>query len=479
MEKHTTPLFRTRRLIALLTILILPACQPFLNRASESSPATFTPGPQITSTSHPSATPPPPSPPTVLPELQSDLNDLNGIEITFMHPWLDDTSYQVDELVNQFNATNLWGITVNALSTGGESALYDQLVQYLEEDEPPHLVAAPIQTLSSWERDDEIFVDLNLYIQDTDWGLTEAEKADFTRTYWLQDQINDRQIGIPALRTQHVLFYNRSWAHALGFYSDPETLEAFEQQACAAAAERETIDLTGGWIIDDSALTTLSWLYTQGFTGIPENEDETYQFNSARGRAAFNFLWNLSNQGCAWVSRESEPYSYFANRQALFYSGTLKDIIEQAEAFDQAQNDDEWVILPYPGMNMPVVIAEGPSYAVLQTTYEEQLAAWLFLRWMMLPRNQAVLAQAEGALPPSASTSSLMNGFRNEYPQWEAALPLVPLTQPAPHVNSWHIVHMILEDAAWQVYQTNTGEDSIPSILTELDNTILEVLQYH
>ena len=75
---------------------------------------------------------------------------------------------------------------------------------------------------------------------------------------------------------------------------------------------------------------------------------DAIQFSSPDSEAAFTALLKLENDTCAWVSRLPEPYDYFTNRQALFYSGSMEDLRVQEKNNTRLESKDEWTVIPYP-----------------------------------------------------------------------------------------------------------------------------------
>ena len=216
--------------------------------------------------------------------------------------------------------------------------------------------------------------------------------------------VDGSRLGIPLLRDASVLLYNQSWAQELGFTRPPTTPEEFREQVCAAAAANRsdrTIanDGTGGWIVETRGVTLWSWLRGFDADPIPAGTD-AYQFDTPESEAALAFLRGLVDENCAWKSRLAAPYEYFANRQALVYSGVLEDTLIQEHTMTRLKIGDQWTVIPYPSVDgQPVVVASGPSLAVTSTSPEEQLASWLFVRWLLAPEHLAVLTEAAGGLP--------------------------------------------------------------------------------
>jgi ABC-type glycerol-3-phosphate transport system substrate-binding protein len=385
----------------------------------------------------------------------------------------------IAEIVDEFNGTNAWGVTVETLAPGGVDALMDLVDGNIITGELPNVLAASSEELLFWHEHAAILMDLNNYIHEAQWGLSAQEISEIPPVFWKQVGSNGQQLGIPVLQNLRVIYYNQGWAEKLGFFSQPETLSEFKEQICEAAAERVAVDETGGWIIDTGALTMLSWIMASGNQDFANADTGIYQFDTEESEDVFTFLRNLLDEGCAWHSRQPEPYDYFAHRQTLIYSGSLVDIKSQTQYMQGLDSPDEWAIFPYPFEGeKPLVIASGESYAMLNASIEEQLASWLFIRWLILPRNQAKLAEIEGFLPASVSAIDHMRTFRREHPQWDDALQWIPIVQSPPPLGSWLIVQYILEDAAWQTFQVNTTIEAIPLLLAQLDLMIPDVLEY-
>jgi multiple sugar transport system substrate-binding protein len=463
--------------LSLTLVLALCACNP----AAEHGQPLVTPS--VTRNAQPTALPDTPTPavtPTSNPALQDAAGALSGLQISFWHPWSGALAQELESITREFNSSNAWGIQVVTTPYGGAQGLNDAVekgaTRSVAGDGVANVIIAASSQLLLWDAQHSLFTDLNPYLQDSLWGLTAAEQADIPQVYWEQDVSGGKRVGLPGLRNMAVLFYNQSWADALGYSSPPASFSDFSAQACAAGAERKDIDETGGWIISTSPLSTYSWLVSAGADNIYDVQNQAFQFDTPEALSVLSDLKDLSADGCIWPARLPDPYDYFASRQALLYSGTLTDIPLQSAAMRKNNSTDEWLILPYPSGGEPHAVVEGSSYAVTESTPEEQLAAWLFLRWLILPRNQAALGSAGGYLPASESAYAEMEDFQSQYPQWAAAREWAPAAVSVPTGGSWAVVQNLLEDAAWQTFQTFTPPEVIPVLLEQLDGMIPEVL---
>ncbi len=217
--------------LLLLTALILAACTP-----GSPAPTTPTSTPDLpTSTAGSSPAPTLTSSPTPLPAIAVDPAALRGLTIQVWQAFGGPAADLFTSQAAQFTAENEWGIVVNSSGYGDYTSLFDAMNTALDSGHTPDLVAAlPEQTLA-WEALGAV-VDLKPYLADPQWGLAADASADIPSAFWAQDNVDGKQLGIPAQRSARVIFYNQTWAQELGFNSPPATADEFRQQACAANA---------------------------------------------------------------------------------------------------------------------------------------------------------------------------------------------------------------------------------------------------
>lgn len=465
--------------LTLLAAFVFSACGP--------SNATTTPAPNSTSgrlTGTPSATPTPANTPTPAHRIEVTPDALRGIRIQVWHAFNGPAADVFTTQLAQFNTLNQWGIVVYQSAHGNYSTLFDSVDSALTSIRRPDLVVALPEQALTWEAKGAV-VDLNPYAYDPAWGLTANEIADIPAAFWVQDQVDDQRLGIPAQRSARFLFYNQTWARELGFNSSPATAEEFRTQACTAnQSKRQDADPgndgKGGWIVDADPLTALSWLLAfEG--GVTATDGKGYAFASPPNQAALEFLKGLYDDHCAWLSTEPTPHEQFAIRSALFTTGSLAEVSLQAQAMSAAGNVDDWTVLPFPGPNGTALVTSGSSYTLLQSTPEKQLAAqhslaaWLFVRWLLTPENQAKWVEATGLLPLRFSALDYLEKYRTDHPQWNIAVDYIPEAQGTPQLASWRKAQHILGDGTEFIFRMNLAVEKIPSVLEEMDATAEEL----
>lgn len=434
-------------------------------------------------TSNSSPTPRSTEEPTPTPEMISQINvdseDLRGINLTFWHTWSGEAEEVLNEIIEQFNAQNEWGIQVQGINQVNLDLMHENIQAAIEEGNPPDLSMGYLYQALDWDSKHEL-VDLNPYIMDPEWGISKEDQSDFYPVFWDHDFSGERRVGIPIYRSGQVLYYNVSRAFELGFTAAPTTLETFEQQACAAAQAYlddgdPDNDGTGGWIISTDYPTVMGWLNAATGGVVPSNQDNAddgYDFDNPQVQETFAFLRELYEQGCAWISENQYPDEEFASRLGLFAAGSLSGLPYQEDAFKQAGNNDQWTVIPFPSSsNEPAIYVYGPAMEVFSSSEDRQLAAWLFIKWVISSENLSRLTGVGASFPLRASSLEMLKTDSSLPPQWHAAINLLPVAHPEPAYQSWGIVRWAVSDAATQLFRSYFTSDSIPELVTFLDQT--------
>jgi multiple sugar transport system substrate-binding protein len=468
----------------LLACMGLAGCEPRLPQVEATptaAPAAATktvPRPASTATPPPTDTPPP------LRTIDVSADQVRGTILHFWHPWSGVAGEVIRQQVDEFNLSNPWNIVVVPEAASSYDRLDEGTRLALATGKAVDIAAGYLYQAQAWDTIQPL-VDLRPYVEDAQWGLPAAEQADFYPAFWSQEVVDGRRLGIPAQRSAQVLYYNTTWAKELGFSAPPVTPEQFSQQACSAARANRSDsgtqnDGSGGWIASNDYAALLSWIYSAGGDVLRSPEpgagQPAYNFNTPLTKEVLTSFKSLYDLGCIWLSQESFPESDFAARRGLFATGSLMDIPYQAEAFNRAGSRDAWTVIPYPSPDLnPAAVAYGPSYFVFASAPERQLAAWLFLKWMLMPQNHARFVEAGGSFPLRKSEMSYLTGYQNRYPQWAAALALIPAARPEPALPSWSEVRWALNDAATQVFRSYFRVEQLPAMLALLDQTAADL----
>ena len=105
--------------------------------------------------------------------------DPSGQSILYWNQYNPDSAQgtAIAKLVDDFNANNSYGITVDQEYIGSYSPIQDQMEAAIQSGELPNLVAGYANAAASWALDGYA-VDLMPYYNDSKWGFTDEQKAD-------------------------------------------------------------------------------------------------------------------------------------------------------------------------------------------------------------------------------------------------------------------------------------------------------------
>ncbi len=451
-------------ILALALPIVLTAC---------GTPATEPPPEPPPPTEAPAAPEPTESPP------EPDV-DPSGQTVSFWHVWGTGTTGEgLTAIVDEFNATNEWGITVEAVDQGRYRDLEDAMNAAIQSGDVPNIVVGYTNALDTWYSVD-VMADMNDFINDEYWGLSEAEVADFYEGTWNNGVNADgARVGFPHGQSSNVLFYNHTWAQELGFANPPTTKAEFIEQACAAAAANTADDDPdndgmGGLVLYTGASNVASWVFA--FGGDFYDEAGTgYDFTQPAVQEVAEFWKGLWDEGCAF-STESYPNPEFATRKALFTMSSTAGYTYQVSAFeDEGAADDTWGFIAFPGVGDGAINAYAQNSAIVLSNPEQELASWLFLRWFTSPETMAKWVEASAYHPTRASTVDLLDDYIAANPLWAEGIALGPLGVAEPGWSSWGSVRRDVGDTFSAILQGDVAD--IPGLLTELNAAAAEALE--
>ncbi|NMB55024.1 MAG: extracellular solute-binding protein [Leptolinea sp.] len=467
--------------ICLLMGSLITACNPTI--ATTKPTAGITNTPEITAAIVDTATPEPlPTPigvrqtPSAIPSatIPVELGKLKGTRIRIIHPWTGQAGREFRQLINEFNQENVWQIQVEEVQSGSVSEISQIFTESLASSDHVDIAATSPEYLADWYGQGRI-IDLADFISNPEWGITDAVRDTYYASVWKANQVDEKLIAIPAQINLQFMVYNQTWAEELGFTEIPTTRQEFIRQVCEAAivnnkdAKKEN-DGTGGWIINTSSTTLISWINAFGGNKTWLQDPLEIITQNETGDA-FSFLREMMEKGCAWNSRVASPFTYFAERQTLAFSASLPDLIELEETLSFTKNSDKWTILPYPGAEKYApALMTGMSYGISQTEPVEELASWLFVRWLALPRNQARLSEAAGTIPPTTAGVNLMETTGEVPVWWKEAITLVADASILPASSDLRRIRPVLEDGFWQMMQPTPM--AIPTLMNQMNDTI-------
>ena len=144
--------------------------------------------------------------------------DPSGQNISYWYQHSRDREEVILGMIDDFNAANEWGITVQGEYAGNYDEIYNKVVDGIPAGDVPEIVVA-YQNQAALYQTQGAIVELSPYIESAKWGFTPEENEDFFSFVALGDVLPqiDGRYGFPPQRSMEVLYYNQDWLNALGY----------------------------------------------------------------------------------------------------------------------------------------------------------------------------------------------------------------------------------------------------------------------
>ncbi len=404
--------------------------------------------------------------------------DPSGQEVVFWHQHTREREEALNEIIAEFNETNEQGITVVAEYQGGYGDIFNKMLNVLNSPDAPGLVVAYQNQAATYQLADSL-VDMTSMVESENWGVGEEDLADFFPGFIAADvfpSFDNQRLGFPPNRSMEVMYYNADWLTELGFDGPPTTPDEFKEMACAAAANPFSGAVgdapSMGYQLSVDASRLASWAFAFGGDVFDYDAGE-FDYNNEGAAAAMQFLQDLFTEGCATIVAEQYgDQTDFGNGNLLFTVGSSSGLPFYGGAVDEG-GAFEWSVAPIPHTTAdPVMNVYGASVSIPKTTPEEELAAWLFLKYYTSPEVQAKWAEASNYFPVRQSVADgLADYFAND-PAYATAFELLPFGVTEPPVPGYDFVR----DEAEAVMAAIVDGASVQEALDELNVTANEIL---
>ncbi len=355
-------------------------------------------------------------------ELYGELESVDPRDqvVVLWYPYTRDQEELLLALIDQFNASNEWGITIIGEYAGSSDSLYDEILGRIGSSQLPDVVIAGQHHVAAYAAQGAL-VALTPYVESKAWGYTSKELDDFFPVALASDRVPqfDDRYGWPLYLALEVLYCNEDRLIELGYTEPPETWEEFAEMACAASDPDAG---TYGYEFSVDVSTFVDMLLSHGGRMIDEDAG-SYAFSSEEGLATVTFIQDLLSRECAVLKTERfGARADFGAGRVLFTIGSTSDLPRYRREVAEGAGFT-WSISHLPTtLPRPKVYVQGPAFSLLRSTPEEQLAAWLFLKWFTEPEQQARWAQTFSVLPVRRSAADFLEDYVVENPRYDIAL---------------------------------------------------------
>ena len=349
--------------------------------------------------------------------------DPSGQTVTFWHNHSRGRQDGLAAMVDRFNATNEWGITVIQENQGGYGDIYNKMITGLAGDEVPELVVAYQNQASGYQVADGL-TDLTPYVEHPEWGVDDP--SDFFEGFYLADvnaQFGGERLGFPPNRSAEVMYYNITWLESLGFDGPPTNWDEFEVMVAAATDPDAG---TYGYALRTDASNVYALIRALGGELAAPN-GAGYNYDNPELAEAMARMKALYDAG--YVQKIAERYGEqtdFGNQKVLFTMGSTSGLPFYGQAVDAGENGSfDWSVAAIPYADEPHVNVYGASVSIPKTNPEQQLAAWLFVRWFTEAEQQAEWVEISNYFPVRRSVAADLGDYFAENPRYEDAFNLL------------------------------------------------------
>ncbi|MDX2137454.1 MAG: extracellular solute-binding protein [Chloroflexota bacterium] len=421
-------------------------------------------------------------------QAQDDLSsvDPSGQTVVYWHQFSDAQLETMTAIVNDFNTTNEWGITVEAVAQGNYNDIRELMNAGIISGELPNLVAGFGNDGASYFRDGAA-VDLNTYVMDATWGLSEEDMAGLVpgildANAQTSAPFNGELLAWPHQFSAQVMVSNQTLLSALGYDAPPTTVEEFIEVSCAAANSTgpNGEDVQGFPITTDPSLFE-SFVANQGGAIFA---DGAYTFTSEPVIASFQLYKDLYDQGCGYIPAERfAEQTDFSLGLTPYIATSTAGFTFVVAAFEESGVDAELVVSTFPHTegNEALQIFV-PSIIMVPSTPEVQLASWLFLKHLTTVDPAAQWTEGTGYFNPVAATAPLLteeNFYRADiFPLFSAANSFLSneaiSTYTGPQVVSYGAVRGLVSEAIANVTSNGMDVMEVAEALNEAANAAHE-----
>ena len=405
--------------------------------------------------------------------------DPSGQKVTYWHPFSDQREEVLNQIVKEFNSSNKYGITVTASNQGDYGNLFQKMLPLLNTDAAPDLVVAYQNQAATYQLASAL-IDMTPLVKSSKWGLSQQDLSDFFPSFLEQDvfpTFGNARLGFPPNRSMEMLYYNTDWLKELGFDGPPQTPDEFRKMTCAASKTAYSGATGGGSSTGyelgvDDASHVAAWTFAFG-GNIYNSKTNQFTYDSPATTEAMSFLQGLINDGCITVVTEQYgDQTDFGVGRTLFTTGSTSGL----PYYTSAVNDGAkfaWSVgaLPHTTAN-PVQDVYGASVSIPKHSPEQELAAWLFLKYFTTPAVQARWARATGYFPVRQSVAAGMKGYFADNPGYADAFKLLKYGAAEPPVPGYDFVR----DAVSQATAKITGGADVTQTLSAVNKEANNIL---
>ena len=345
----------------------------------------------------------------------------------------------LNSIIEDFNATNDKGITVNAISQGSIVDLNKKVISAAQSNSLPAIINV-YPDVATGLIEDKKLVNLSSFINDKNVGMAD-EMDDFVDTFIEEtSQWNNGEVyGLPMTKSTEVLYVNKNMLESLGYTL--EDLEGLTFEKLAEISNKAVTELgVAGFGFDSSSNAFISSLKMNGLDFV--DSKGTINVDNEWVREYMTFFQKQAESGAFRIAGEDKFLSNpFVNQKMLCYQGSSAGYayLNNGGAFEIAVVE----VPVFEGKDKAVMQQGASLFVTNNVSAEAQYAAYEFVKFATNAENTAKFATATGYLPVRKSAveteivKNILNDETSLYSQvYNVAQKSLPYSYYTPAINN-------------------------------------------
>lgn len=321
----------------------------------------------------------------------------SAVKIEYWHRISGDSAKLLETFAAEFNEQMKGQVEVTSIAQGTIQELNQKVRAAAAGGGMPAAITADDYDVTQYYASD-IIVPLDDYINSAEHGLTQEQIADI-----LPNQFNRHKLAIYGGSTMALTqgfsafttFWNMDMLKNAGLDAPPASWDEFPDHVRAVSATNGGVS---GWLIGGAGDRFISTLKTYGVEWLKADGQES-NFDAPEVLEIMSWWKALSDEGLLAVPQESARDAFLAGQSIYFMdsSGNTANFSTNAKFAWGAQ-------LPFQrGTSSPVTETYGPVNAVPKTSAEQQLAGWMWIKWLLSPEIHSRWAASTNYFPATKS----------------------------------------------------------------------------
>ena len=345
----------------------------------------------------------------------------------------------LNSIIEDFNATNDKGITVNAISQGSIVDLNKKVISAAQSNSLPAIINV-YPDIATGLIEDKKLVNLSSFINDKNVGMAD-EMDDFVDSFIQEtSQWNNGEVyGLPMTKSTEVLYVNKNMLESLGYTL--EDLEGLTFEKLAEISNKAVTELgVAGFGFDSSSNAFISSLKMNGLDFV--DSKGTINVDNEWVREYMTFFQKQAKSGAFRIAGEDKFLSNpFVNQKMLCYQGSSAGYayLNNGGAFEIAVVE----VPVFEGKDKAVMQQGASLFVTNNVSAEAQYAAYEFVKFATNAENTAKFATATGYLPVRKSAveteivKNILNDETSLYSQvYNVAQKSLPYSYYTPAINN-------------------------------------------